>query len=60
MSDTSIALVQRAGMVVQELPLSDRTAGIVGLLGLLIINIARTSPSDQAEAAEQIVKLMRE
>jgi len=52
--------MQRAALCVEGCALSDRTDAIVGQWALLIIQIARTSPADQAESAAQIVKLMRD
>lgn len=52
-------LMQRATLCVEASAMSDRTDAIVGQFALLIIQIAKTSPADQAETAAQIVKVMR-
>ncbi len=55
---SALSLMQRATLCVEAAAMSDRTDAIVGQLALLIIQVARTSPSDQAENAAQIAKVM--
>jgi len=57
-SGNALALMQRATLCVEAAALSDRTDAVIGQLALLIIQVARTSPSDQAENAAQIAKVM--
>lgn len=56
---TGQALLQRASLVVSEMELPERHSAAIGALALLIIQIAKTSPGDQAEQCEAIAALMR-
>ena len=56
--NSALALMQRAMGAVEATPLPDRTDAIVGQLALLIIQVVKTSPDDQAENAAQIAKVM--
>jgi hypothetical protein len=53
-------LLQRAEHVVSQAELPERHSAAIGALALLIIQIARTSPGDQAEQCAAIAALMRE
>lgn len=53
------ALLQRASLVVSDMELPERHSAAIGALALLIIQIAKTSPGDQAEACQAIAELMR-
>jgi hypothetical protein len=55
---TALALMQRATLCVDGAALSPRSEAVIGQLALLIIQIVVSSPSDQAENAAQIAKVM--
>ena len=52
-------LLERAAIVARGMQVSDRTDVLLGQLALLCIHIMRTSPDDQAEAAQLIVRQMK-
>ncbi len=54
----AVTLMHRATNAVEAAALSDRTDAIIGQLALLIVQVAATSPADQAENAAQIAKVM--
>jgi hypothetical protein len=57
---TSKALIERATLVVASGELPERHSAAIGALALLIIQIVKTSPGDQAEQCAAIAALMRE
>jgi hypothetical protein len=53
-------LLTRALGVVNDTDLPDRAAATVGALSLAIIQIARSSPQDQADQIASIAAMMRD
>jgi hypothetical protein len=54
------SLLARALSVVEEVELPDRSSATIAALALAIIQIARTSPQDQAEQIAVIAAMMRD
>ena len=53
-------LMARAQNVVGNIDLPDRAAAVIGALSLAIIQIAKTSPQDQADQIAAIAGMMRD
>lgn len=58
MNDTADRL-HRLSCAIRDTPMSDRTAGIVDSLAILIARVLETSPDDQADFAAALAKVMR-
>jgi hypothetical protein len=53
------ARLERLAALLREHPVSDRTAAIIDAQVMLIEQTFRTSPSDTADFAEMVARLMR-
>jgi hypothetical protein len=56
---TAADRLERAAMLAREMPLSDATLATVELIAKLACDVMLTSPSDQAEFAESLARLMK-
>lgn len=52
--------LRRAACTASVAVLSDRTDALLSLIGLLAVDICISSPSDQKERAEQILRLLED
>lgn len=52
--------LRRAACTASVATLSDRTDAILSLLALLCVDICTTSPSDQRERAQQVLRLLED
>ena len=52
--------LRRAACTASVATLSDRTDAILSLIGLLAVDICTSSPSDQKERAQQILRLLED
>ena len=51
--------LERLAALLRECPVSDRTEAIIDALGMVIEQTHRTSPSDAADFADVVARLMR-
>jgi hypothetical protein len=58
MTDTP-ARLERLASVMREIPVSDRTAALIEAQAMVIEQTLRTSPSDAADFAALVARLMR-
>jgi hypothetical protein len=58
MSETA-ARLERLASVLREVPVSERTEGILASHAMLMQRIMETSPADQADLALALAKAMR-
>lgn len=59
-TQVAAALMERAAIVVRgQGDLPDHAAGVIGTLALIVIQIVKSSPGDQAEQVELLARMMR-
>lgn len=56
---TTADRLERLAAILREIPVSDRTAGILDCQAILMQRILETSPDDQADVAMKLAGLMR-
>lgn len=56
---SAAALTERAALVLRGLPVPDHSDACISALALAIIEIAGSSPDDQAEQVALIARMMR-
>ena len=59
MAETAARYLGRAHALSKAVPMSDRTDAIVSALALIIEEIIRTSPDDQADTVRNLARIMR-